>query len=66
MILIEVSGMSCPHCANTVKCALEAVPGVTRVVSVELESGLAKVEGDANAAELVAAVRQAGYEARVG
>ena len=61
---LEISGMSCPHCVKSVESALAAVPGVESV-SVDLAGGRARVEGPAPAGELLAAVRQAGYEARV-
>ena len=60
MIEIRVTGMSCQHCVAAVKRALESVPGVTGV-RVELESGLARVQGEAEAAPLERAVIDAGY-----
>lgn len=62
MTKIEVTGMSCGHCQNAVKSALEEVPGVT-AVEVDLASGLATVEGDADPQALVAAVEAEGYQA---
>lgn len=61
---LKVTGMSCNHCSAAVKDALEEVQGV-EAVSVDLASGAARVEGEANAEALVAAVREAGYEATV-
>lgn len=63
MIELEITGMSCEHCARAVKEALEAVNGVTRVETVELESGRARVEGQVDAGVLVAAVTAVGYAA---
>lgn len=60
---IRVKGMTCGHCEATVREALSAVPGVTKVVSVARSSSEAVVEGTAEAAALVAAVKEAGYEA---
>jgi copper chaperone len=65
MIELKVKGMSCQHCANAVSEALASVPGVSRVVSVELDSGRALVEGDAEPEALASAVAEAGYEAEV-
>ena len=65
MIELKVKGMSCQHCANAVSEALASVPGVSRVVSVELGSGRALVEGDAEPEALASAVAEAGYEAEV-
>ena len=43
---IDIEGMSCMHCARTVKTALEGVPGVVRA-DVSWERGKAVVEADA-------------------
>jgi len=58
-----ITGMTCGHCVASVKKALEAVPGVTGA-AVELASGEAVVEGDADTDALLAAVREEGYEAK--
>ena len=63
MIELKVTGMSCQHCVEAVTDALSAVPGVAAVESVTLEGGQVLVRGDASAAALIAAVRQAGYAA---
>lgn len=65
MIELKVKGMSCQHCVKAVSEALASVPGVSRVVSVELDSGRALVEGDAEPEALASAVAEAGYEAEV-
>lgn len=64
MIELNIKGMSCPHCVKAVSEALGTVPGVIRVVSVDLESGRTRVEGNADPQALVAAIRTAGYEAQ--
>lgn len=64
MIKLKIEGMTCPHCVNAVKEALSAVSGVSTVSSVDLETGTADVEGNAEAEALVAAVKEAGYDAR--
>ncbi|WP_437657548.1 CopZ family metallochaperone [Sorangium sp. So ce1182] len=61
---LAVEGMTCNHCVQAVSKALAKVPGVTRVSEVSLERGEAIVEGSAAAEALVAAVAEAGYEAR--
>jgi copper chaperone CopZ len=63
MMTIEITGMTCQHCVRAATEALQAVPGVTRV-EVDLASGLARVDGDADLTALAAAVRTAGYEAK--
>jgi len=61
-IKLNITGMTCGHCVAHTKKALEAVPGVMEA-DVSLEPGAAVVKGDADAAALVAAVKEAGYEA---
>lgn len=58
----EIDGMTCGHCILTVKKTLAKVPGVEAVNEVRI--GEAVVEGEANEAEVVAALRGEGYEAR--
>ena len=62
---LKVEGMSCNHCVNAVTRALGEVPGVDRVVEVNLESGEAVIEGSANVAQLVAAVEEEGFKAEL-
>ena len=45
ILQIPISGMICGHCVETVRRALEAVPGV-RSARVELDRGRAEVEVD--------------------
>ncbi|MFD1633847.1 heavy-metal-associated domain-containing protein [Haloplanus ruber] len=61
---ITVEGMSCEHCERAVVEALAAVDGVTDATA-DRETESATVEGDPDAAALVAAVADAGYEASV-
>lgn len=64
---LSISGMTCATCALRVERALAAVPGVARV-AVNLASNRGSVEGVAGAvrpADLVAAVRRAGYDAQL-
>jgi Cu+-exporting ATPase len=64
---LAISGMTCATCALRVERALSAVPGVARA-EVNLANEHGSVEGAAGAlrpAELVAAVRRAGYEAQL-
>ncbi|AGA89275.1 copper chaperone [Thioflavicoccus mobilis 8321] len=65
MIELQIAGITCQHCVAAVREALAGVPGVTRVVDVDLASGRAIVEGDAPLATLVAAVEDAGYRVQV-
>lgn len=61
---LAIIGMTCATCAGRVEKALRAVPGVT-VAEVNLATEKAMVEGYAGVlrpADLIAAVRRAGYE----
>ncbi|MBQ5748640.1 MAG: metal-transporting ATPase, partial [Oscillospiraceae bacterium] len=62
MMTIHVEGMMCPHCKAHVEKALLAVAGVT-AAEADLEGKCARVEGTADRAVLVAAIKDAGYEA---
>jgi copper chaperone len=59
-----IQGMTCQHCVRAVERALAKVPGVTRVVAVDLERAQATIEGSPAEAAVIAAVRDEGYEAR--
>jgi len=54
--------MSCAGCVAAVEDALRAAPGVEKA-SVNFAEHTAEVEGTASAAALIAAVKEAGYEA---
>ncbi len=58
---LKISGMTCGHCVSAVREALQAVSGAGEV-SVELESGIANIDGDANIEQLLAAVKEEGYQ----
>lgn len=64
-IKLNVTGMTCGHCEQAVRKALEGVAGVERVVEVDRERNLAVVEGRSEPADLVAAIEEEGYEAEV-
>jgi copper chaperone len=64
MTKLNVTGMTCGHCQNAVKNALEEVTGV-ETAQVDLENGTATVAGAADVNALLAAVQEAGYEATV-
>ena len=57
-----VTGMSCAACSARVEKAVSGVQGVTSC-SVSLLTNSMGVEGTASAEEIIAAVRDAGYEA---
>lgn len=62
MTTLTVTGMTCGHCQKAVTEALESVEGVTKV-DVNLESGMAKVEGSSHTSALISAVEEEGYSA---
>ncbi|MHC4718432.1 MAG: SO_0444 family Cu/Zn efflux transporter [Planctomycetota bacterium] len=64
-VTLRIDGMTCHHCAATVRQALQACSGVTDV-HVNLGDGAARVAGEPLEEEaLCAAVHALGYEARV-
>ncbi|MHC4597948.1 MAG: CopZ family metallochaperone [Planctomycetota bacterium] len=65
MITIRITGMSCGHCVKSVTEALSQVPGVSRVVEVNLDKGEAHVEGDPDPADVLSAVEEAGFSGEV-
>ncbi|HFQ91297.1 MAG TPA: heavy-metal-associated domain-containing protein [Chromatiales bacterium] len=65
MTRIKIEGMSCGHCTGAVEKALAAVPGVTAVIGVSLENGEAQIEGDASPEQLIAAIEEEGFTARI-
>ncbi len=62
---LAITGMSCGHCVNTVKSALEKVGGVATVdVSLNENRADLTLSGDVGDSVLVAAVEAAGYQAQ--
>lgn len=56
-----IKGMNCSHCQSTVAKSISSVKGVKQV-AVNLSTGIASVEGEHNADDVVAAVRNAGFD----
>jgi len=65
MSKIKIEGMTCGHCAAAVEKALSQVPGVSRVIEVSVERGEALIEGEATAEQLINAITEEGYSARL-
>ncbi len=63
MIKLKVEGMTCGHCEQAVRRALTQVPGVTAVLEVDRTQQRATVEGDADLAALIAAIKDEGFQA---
>lgn len=60
-IEIDITGMTCGHCAASITKELAAVPG-TEVLEVNHQTGKAIVKGSASEEDLTAAVDRAGYQ----
>lgn len=63
MIVLKVEGMTCGHCEQAVRKALAAVPGVTQVLEVDRIKQSATLEGNPALADLIAAVKDEGFQA---
>ena len=61
---LSIEGMTCASCVGRIERALAAVPGVTKA-AVNLATERASVQGNAESSALIAAVRNAGYEAKL-
>ena len=61
---LNIGGMTCGHCQTAVTKALKSVPGVQNA-QVDLKTGKAVVEGQADVSALLAAVREEGYTVQV-
>ncbi len=61
MTTLKVEGMTCGHCQKAVKEALERQGAQS--VQVDLQKGLATVEGNISTEQLIAAVVEEGYQA---
>ena len=62
-ILVKIEGMMCPHCENTIKKALEALPQVeSATASHETGAALVTAKGDLSEDAVRAAVTDAGYD----
>ncbi len=62
-IELDITGMTCDHCVNSVTNALKEVPGVTEAV-VSLDEKQAKVTAESvDVQALIEAVEEEGYTA---
>lgn len=61
---LSIDGMTCASCVGRVERALKVIPGVTEAV-VNLATERATIHGNAAAATLIAAIEDAGYEAKL-
>src|SRR3954465_13307335 len=63
MITFQVSDMTCGHCASAISRALTGVDKDARL-EIRIRDKLVRVSSTASAADLAAAVQDAGYTAR--
>ena len=64
---LKISGMTCGHCVSHVKSALEGIDGVSQAeVSLENNEADVTLSDQVAAADLIAAVEAAGYQADAG
>ena len=62
--VLNIEGMSCEHCAQHVKEALESIGGVNSAeVYLQAKSATVEHEDNVSLAALKASVEEAGYEA---
>ncbi len=61
MTTVKIKGMSCNHCVNSVKEALEGVDGITQA-DVNLEKGEATYGGDVEPEVVKEAISAIGFE----
>ncbi len=61
METVKIKGMSCGHCVNSTKNALEAIEGISDV-KVDLEKGEATYDGDIDAEIIKEAISGIGFE----
>ena len=59
-ILIE--GMSCAHCANHVKVALEEIGGANIEVNLDKKMAIAQLKDDVDDKKIKLAIEDAGYD----
>jgi copper chaperone len=62
-VTVTVTGMTCGHCASSVREEVESIPGVTGV-DVDLDSGKVTIDsnGPIQTDAIRGAVEEAGYE----
>ena len=69
IVSLEISGMRCGHCAAAVRSALHQVPGLrggdVAIGAARLAIDPAAGSADATTTAAIAAIRDAGYDARV-
>ena len=63
-VALDITGMTCAACAARIEKVVSRVDGVTRAdVNLPLERASIEIDGEIDAAKLIAAVERAGYGA---
>lgn len=61
MITLKIKGMSCQHCVNSARKALEAVPGIANI-QIDLAKGEATFDGMVDIQTAKEAITKIGFE----
>jgi len=61
MITMKIKGMSCQHCVNSARKALEAVPGISNI-QIDLAKGEASFDGNVDIQAAKEAIIRIGFE----
>ena len=62
---LSVSGMTCSSCVNSLETSLNKIPGVRASINLAMESAHIIAPIDMKESQLIAAVKSAGYEAKL-
>ena len=62
---LSVSGMTCSSCVNSLETSLNKIPGVRASINLAMESAHIIAPLDMKESQLIAAVKSAGYEAKL-
>ena len=63
MIFLEIKGMHCSACEETIQNALQDIDNV-KSVSIDVASGIAQIGGNPEVKSLLSAIEKSGYSAR--
>lgn len=62
---LSVTGMTCSSCVNSLETSLNKIPGVRASINLAMESAHIIAPMDMKESQLIAAVKSAGYEAKL-
>lgn len=62
---LEIPGMTCGGCARTIVAAIKGID-VHAEIETDVPGRIVRVDSGMDSAALIAAIKDAGYEARVG